>query len=208
MADFIFLDGGRIRPESGGSVIKAADYAVMREPRQVLADAREYAEGVVKDADAVYRSERERGYREGMREARQQMAEQLVSTALRCELHYRELREQTILLVMEIFNKVLQDIEPRQLVAAQVKKALGAFKGRKRVVVKVHPSRAEMLHDQLTDIMAGCPGIDLIEIKAAPHLSADELILESETGIVEASMAVQLAAIREAFQKELNPNVA
>ena len=200
MADFIFLDGGRIRPESGGSVIKAADYAALREPGQVLADARKYAEKVVKDADAVYRSERARGYREGMREARQQMAEEIASTALRCDLHYRELKEQTILLVMEIFQKVLQDIEPRQLVTAQVKKALDAFKGRKRVVIKVHPSRADLLHDQLSEIMSGCPGIDIIDIKAAPHLSSDDLILESETGIVEASMEVQLAAIREAFK--------
>ena len=185
-------------------MIKAADYAVMREPRQVLEDARNYAEGVLKDAEAVYRSERARGYQEGMRDAKQQMAEQMASTALRCELHYRELKEQTITLVMEMFKKVLRDIEPRQLIGAQVKKALDAFKGRKRVVIKVHPSKAEMLHDQLSDIMAGCPGIDIIDIKAAPHLSADDLILESETGIVEATMAVQLAAIREAFKKQLN----
>lgn len=204
MADYIFIDNGRIRPDSGARIIKAADYAVMREPRQVLAEARKQAEKIIRDSEGIFQSERVRGYQEGLREARQQMAERITTTALRCDLHYRELKEQTVTLVMEIFKKVLQEIEPRQLVAAQVKKAIDAFKGRKRLVIKVHPSKAQMLHDQLSEIVASCPGIDIIDIKAAPHLSSDDLILESETGIVEASIAVQLAAIREAFQKALN----
>jgi type III secretion protein L len=204
MAEYIFIDNARIRPASGAAVVKAADYAVICEPQQVLVEARKHAEAMIKDSEAIFRSERVRGYQEGLHEARQQMAERITATALRCDLHYRELKEQTIMLVMEIVNKVLRDIEPRQLVVAQVKKAIDTLKGRKRLVIKVHPSKAQMLHDQLSEIMTSCQGIDIIDIKAAPHLSSDDLILESETGIVEASMAVQLAAIREAFQKELN----
>jgi flagellar biosynthesis/type III secretory pathway protein FliH len=151
----------------------------------------------------VFQSEKARGLQTGLEEARQQTAGQIADAAEQIAHHFQELESQTVQLVMAVVKKVMQDIDPTELVAAQVKKALGRFKGHKRVLVKVHPTRVDLLHDALERIMADSPAANMVEIKPAFHLAQDQLIIESGTGIVDASMSVQMTAIEVALNDEL-----
>lgn len=203
MANFVFINNDHLRPAQGTRVLKAAEYAVAHEADQLLAAARRRAANIIAAAEKLFQAEKERGYQTGLEEARQQTAGQIADATTQIEQHFQELEAQSVQLVMAILKKVMQDIDPTELVTAQVKKALSRFKGRKRVVVKVHSSRADMLHDALSRIMADTPAMDLVEIKPAANLAEDQLILESDTGIVDATMSKQLTSIEAALSDEL-----
>jgi flagellar biosynthesis/type III secretory pathway protein FliH len=135
------------------------------------------------------------------------MAAEMAAAALRTERHYRTLEEETVSLVMAVVRKVLHAVEPRDLVVAQVSKALEAFRGNPRVTLKVHPQVADDLHARLSEITAKRPDIDLIDVKTTPDLASDQLIVESATGILEASIETQLEAIEKGFRQVIDlPN--
>lgn len=203
MATFVFIKNGHIRPAPGTRIIKAADYATIGPALKVYADAREKADKIVKEAKAVYQSEKQRGYQEGLRQAKQEMAQQLTTLALRTEQYHRDMEKQIVQLVMDIVKKVLQGVEPQTLVVAQVKKALSTFKGSKHLTIKANPTVSTMLKKRFANIMQDCPGIVSIDVKAVSHLESKTLIIESETGIVEASVDAQLEAIEKSIKEEL-----
>jgi type III secretion system HrpE/YscL family protein len=207
MADFILLDEGRLRPASGTRIIKKDTYAIFGQAEDILTAARTKAADILAAAEKVYQSEKLRGHAEGLEKARTEMAEEMAAAALRTEQHFRTLEEETVSLVMAVVRKVLHAIEPRALVVAQVSKALEAFKGSPRVTLKVHPQVADDLHARLSEITAKRPDIDLIDVKSAPDLDPDRLILQSATGILEATMETQLEAIEQGFRQVIDlPN--
>lgn len=207
MADFILLDEGRLRPAPGTRIIKKDTYAVFGEAETILAAARAKAAEIVAAAEKVYQTEKQRGHAEGLECARAEMAETMAAAALRTEQHFRTLEEETVSLVMAVVRKVLHAVEPQDLVVAQVSKALEAFRGSPRVTLKVHPQVADDLYARLAEIAAKRPDIDLIDVKTAPDLAPDRLILESATGILEASIETQLEAIEQGFRQVIDlPN--
>lgn len=207
MADFILLDEGRLRPAPGTRIIKKDTYAIFGQAEDILAAARAKAADMLTAAEKVYQSEKQRGYTEGLEKARAKMAEEMAAAALRTEQHFRTIEEETVSLVMAVVRKVLHAIEPRALVVAQVSKALEAFRGSPRVTLKVHPQVADDLHARLREITAKRPDIDLIDVKTTPDLAPDQLIVESATGILEASIETQLKAIEQGFRQVIDlPN--
>jgi type III secretion protein L len=205
MAKFVLLDEGRIRPAPGTRIIKKEAYAVFGEAGDILAAARAKAAEIVAAAESAHLTEKQRGYEEGIENARAEMAAEMTAAALRTERHFRKLEGETVDLVMAVVRKVLHALEPGDLVAAQVSRALGAFKGCPRVTLKVHPRAVDDLHARLAEITANRPDIDLVDIKASADLAPDRLILESATGILEASLETQLEAIEQGFRQVLEP---
>jgi type III secretion protein L len=205
MADLVFIDNGRIRPAAGTRIIKKEVYATLAQADAVLGAARSKAAEIVAAAQDTFESEKQRGHEEGLECARKEMAQQMTAAALDTERHYRDLKEETVALVMTVVKKVLKEIEPQDLIKAQVEKALETFNGSPRVTLKAHPQVADTLQKQLGAITAACPGIDFIDLQMAPDLSPETLILVSATGILEASLATQLAAIEAAFRQTLQP---
>jgi type III secretion protein L len=207
MADFILLDEGRLRPAPGTRIIKKETYAIFGEAEDILAAARAKAAEMTAAAEKVYEAEKQRGHAEGLSRARAEMAAEMAAAALRTERHFRSLEAETVSLVMAVVRKVLHAIEPEDLVVAQVSKALEAFKGCPRVTLKVHPRVVDDLYARLVEITAQRPDIDLIDVKPAPDLSPDQLILQSATGILDASLETQLDAIEQGFRQALDlPN--
>jgi len=203
MAVFFFINDGRIRAASGSGIIKAGDYGIVGQAQQVIEEARTKADQIEMQAEAVYQSEKKRGYQDGLTKARYAMAEQIMATSIRSDRHIKLLKEQIVSLVMEICKKVLHDVEPWTLIMAQVEKALQGFRGSDLVTLKVNPALADTLNQKLSMFSVIGRGIDAIQVKAVPGLKEDELILESEMGIVEATLDVQLSAIENAFRKAL-----
>lgn len=207
MANFVFIDDGRIRPAPGTRVIKAADYAAIGPAIKVFDQACTKADEIVREAKEVYQSEKERGYQQGLQEAKKEMAMEMTAMALRIDQYYRDMEQQTIRLVMEIVNKVIQGVDLKQRVVGQVKNALTPFKGCKHLTIKAGPDVADMVKRHLSEFTDMCPGIAAIDVKPVPGMPSDNIVLESGTCIVEASVDAQLEAIENAIQDELKlPN--
>jgi type III secretion protein L len=200
MANFIFLDQKHLGLTPNTQIIKAADYAVIAEVQQIIAAAQDQAAQIIKAAEAEFQAQHKKGYDQGLRQARKEMAQKITTAALHSQQYFHGLKAQTIELVMAVVKKVLQDIEPQALIVAQVTKALAAMKGASQVTLKVSPAVADTLNENLAHITKAAPDIGLIDIKTVSGMPQDDLIIESETGIVEAGLTDQLSAIEAAFR--------
>jgi type III secretion protein L len=81
------------------------------------------------------------------------------------------------------------------------------MRNQRQVTVRVAPEAVAEVQQRLTDIMADYPGITFVEVAADARLRRGGCILESELGVVDASLDVQLEALsralRSAFSRTL-----
>lgn len=63
------------------------------------------------------------------------------------------------------------------------------------------------MREQINDLLAAYPGVGYLDILADGRLARGSCILESEIGMVEASLEGQIQALRQAFQRTLGSRV-
>ncbi len=206
MGTLFFIKNGRFTPRPGQKVLKAADYALLLEAEAVLEKARQEAEAVRKAAEEAYEEEKERGHAEGLMLGKMEMADRMLDTVSK-GVDYLEGLEGTIVdLVMNAMSKVIDGFGDKERVIAVVRKALGYVRSQKRVVMRICPEDAEIVQAEMKNLLRDFPGIGILDVAPDPRLSAGACILESELGLIDASLEVQLAGIRKAFLRQLKQN--
>jgi type III secretion protein L len=84
-----------------------------------------------------------------------------------------------------------------------VHKALSVVRERGRVTIRVRPDQVGYVEEQLG---AGSGGSSrLIEVVPDPLLGSSDCVLETELGVVDASLDVQLEAIRKTLLDAVGP---
>ena len=199
MVSPIFLEKDRIKISPAIKVIKAAEHSSVLHADAVLSEARAKAEQIAKEAESAYVSEKLRGYQDGLQTAKREMAAIIAATAIKSAQYFHAIEEKTANLVLDAVRKVINGTNQSELVIGLVKRALAVMKNQKQITLKVEPVHVDALSDHLSEILRGYPQIDTVEVRGDDRLSPGELIMESEIGIVDASVEVQLAAIKEAF---------
>ncbi len=203
MDGFLVVKGGSIGVVPGKKIIRAREYAVLTEASAIIEEARREAARLLEEAKAAAHAMREEGYRRGVREGQQKIAEKMLETVQRT-VDYVASSEETICnLVINAVRRVIGEFDNRDLVVRIVRHALAMVRSQKRVVVKVAPQEREVVQKRIEDIMTQFPGIEFIEVTSDPRLPAGSCILESEMGIVDASIEVQLQAIQRALMKTI-----
>lgn len=195
--------GGLARPDPAAKIVRADDVRTLRESEEILADARREAEAIVQAARAAYEEERRRGYEDGREEAKLESAERMIENVSRTVDYFARIEDQMVELVMAAVRKIIADFDDRARVLMVVKSALAAVRTQKQMTLRVAPAQLEPVRTSLNEILAAFPGIGYLDIVGDPRLAADACILESDIGVVEASVSGQLEALRGAFRKVL-----
>lgn len=188
-----------IRPDQ--NILKAADYQLWRSAEEVLAEARRQAEQIVADAVAAREAEKERGYREGEALARMEAAERMLENIGSTIDYYEKVEAEVAELVLDCVRKIVTGFDDRERVVSTVRSALAIVRNQKQVVLRVAPDAVETVKSRMTVLLADYPGIGFIDVVADARLQEDACILETEIGIVEASIEGQIAALRAAFAR-------
>ena len=82
-----------------------------------------------------------------------------------------------------------------------VRNALSVVRKQQQVTVRVHPNQVKSVQENLNRIMAPYPNIKFMDVVPDLRLATGDCILESEIGMVEASVESQLEIIRKALTK-------
>jgi type III secretion protein L len=67
----------------------------------------------------------------------------------------------------------------------------------------VAPQHVDTIKGHVNELLAAYPGVGYLDITGDPRLTGDSCILESEIGIVEASVQSQITALRNTFKRIL-----
>lgn len=197
---FIIRDYSRLsRPEVAGKIIKAQDFWAFKDAERALADALCKQKEILSSAQDAYIAERQRGYAEGSEEAKLDQSGSMVEIVSQTVEYFGKVETRMVDLVLDAVRKVVSDFDDRQRVTTVVKNCLDLVRSQKHLSLSVHPSQVEYLRSQISELQKIYPSITQIDVHPDQKLAVDACVVETEIGIVEASLAGQVDMLREAL---------
>lgn len=188
-------------------VIRFAEVAALHEAERLIEAANAQAEAIVAQAQAAFEAERQRGYEEGTEEAKLEQAEQMIENVSRTIDYFGKVESRMVELVMQALRKIISDFSDEDRVLITVKNVLSVVRNQKQMTLRLNPNQVDMVKARVNDLLANYPGVGYLDIVADSRLKPDACILESDIGLVEASMEGQLEALKNAFTKVLGSRI-
>ncbi len=100
--------------------------------------------------------------------------------------------------VIDAVQKIVRDFDNETLVKNTVRSGLELVRSGKKLTIRVHPQMQEVVSEQLSELQKS---ISHVEVLSDGALKLDECILESDVGIVNASVELQVEALVNALRK-------
>lgn len=199
--------GGAGRIDPAARVLRAAEYLAWADAGQLMAQARARADEIIGGFQAAFEAERRRGYDEGHEAALLDQAEKMIETVGRTVEYFAGVENEMVELVMSAVRKVVDGFDDREKVMAVVRNALAVVRNQKQMTLRLNPAEVDTVRERINDLLAAYPGVGYLDILADGRLARGACILESEIGMVEASLEGQIQALRQAFQRTLGSRV-
>lgn len=194
-------------PDPAAPVLRAADYAALVQARAMLDQAGAQADAILAGARDAFEAERRRGYEDGKRQALLDQAEKMIEIVGRTVDYFAGVENEMVDLVMAAVRKVVDGFDDREKVVAVVRNALAVVRNQKQMTLRLHPDDVEVVRAGINDILAAYPGVGYLDLLPDARLARGACILESEIGMVEASLEGQIEALRGAFQRMLGSRI-
>ena len=187
------------RPEVADKVIRAKDFWAFKDVERALADALEQQQQIITSAEHAYEAEKKRGYAEGSEEAKLEQSGNMVEIVSQTVEYFGKVETQMTELVLDAVRKVVSDFDDEKQVSTVVRSCLNVLRTQKHLSMTVHPSQVDYMRNQIGVLQKIYPSIAHIEVHPDPKLGMDACVVESEIGIVEASLEGQVETLREAL---------
>jgi type III secretion protein L len=184
---------------SEGPLLRAAEFAAVVDVEAMLVRAREEAARILEEAKAEHARQREQGYRDGVEQGKAEMAEKLVATMGQSALYFAKVEQALVDVVLKAVARVIGEVDDRERVERIVRKALELLRSQSQVRVKVPPAQSEWLQSRVETLLQSFPRIQFLEVEADARLPGDGCVLETELGVIDATVQTQLRAIEKAL---------
>jgi type III secretion protein L len=195
----------RIKPgELGltpGRVMKAEEFSTAQDARGIIDQAQAEADRILAEAKDVFESERQRGFAEGQDAAKGEMAEQMIEAVGNIVEYLAAVEHDMVELVGRALERILGEIGDQEVIVRVVKNALATVRNEKHLTLRVAHDQIPVVRQRLNEILSEYPVIVDVQVVGDGRLSATSCILESEIGVIDASLDGQIAAFRRSFAK-------
>ncbi|UPA28663.1 MAG: HrpE/YscL family type III secretion apparatus protein [Verrucomicrobiota bacterium] len=166
----------------------------------LLAETEKKRQEILAEAKKYYAQEAKRGYKDGFDQGKETLAKQLAEASIKNSANIKQLENNIVGLVLKALKRILGEVDQETLMVSLARQALKAVKNQSEAILKVSPRDAGIVRSQMEKVMAD--GIvDYLEVVADSRLQPGTCILETDIGVVDASLEVQMNAITEAFKK-------
>ncbi|MCH4542818.1 HrpE/YscL family type III secretion apparatus protein [Ochrobactrum sp. POC9] len=181
-----------------GRVIKASSARAWLEGYNLLQSAKAAAEEQQAASRKAYGDSYAQGYEDGYSEGRTAATRLIQTTTARVDRYLGSLENEITSLALDIVTRVLGAFDTGNLLAQAARQALVDLRRSKYVKIAVNPAMEQAVRRELADLMANeeIP----FEIHGDPELAADACILSSDLAVIDATLKVQLEAIRTNLQ--------
>jgi type III secretion protein L len=198
------LSKDRPVPKSGQSILKAGEAADYLTALELLAELKTRGEESNRAAEEIYQKRREEGYQEGLEAGREEYADKIMDTVLSSVEYLENLEERLVKLVGEVTRKLLGEMDSRELIVRLVRQALTTVRAERKVLIRVAAREEAAVRDGLAGLLKRPDGgSDFLELVADPDLPPGSCLLESEMGVVEASLETQLRNLEKALLRRV-----
>ncbi|MDR0351574.1 MAG: HrpE/YscL family type III secretion apparatus protein [Puniceicoccales bacterium] len=177
--------------ESNAKAKKLIDEAVAKQ-NEILASAK-----------ARYEEEAKKGREDGYASGKQELADKMMEIVSKNAENFAKFESEMVGIVSKAVQRIIGEIDQKDLITNIVKTAVKNIKNQKQAVLKVSAAEAQTIRDRLDEILVNGDGIKYLEISADSRLKRGTCVIETEIGVVDASLDVQMEAITKAITKAL-----
>jgi type III secretion protein L len=203
MGTMFRLNDDSIQPAAGTRLIKSAELGQLFEASALLEAAREKAARMEKAALEAYEEKKLEGYRDGLEEGKLEHAEKMMETIISSVEFIEGIESTLVNVVTQSIRKIIGEMGDRERIVAIVRNALNVVRGQQKVTVRVSPADEEAVLQAMAAMTSSASGSSFLTVIADVRLEKDSCILESELGVVDASLSTQLKALENAFMSKI-----
>jgi type III secretion protein L len=201
MAALFLLDGANVLLAPGGKLLKAPEASAFLGALELAGELRARAEERARAADEAAKARQEAGYLEGLAAGRDEYAMKIMDTVMASVEYLERLEGDLAGIVEEAVRKIIGEMPPGDVAVGLVKKALTTMRDDRRVLVRTSPADEPFVREALLGPAAG--GSAFLDVRADGRLERGQCVLESELGVVEASLESQLRNLSEALKSRV-----
>ncbi|KVV01256.1 MULTISPECIES: HrpE/YscL family type III secretion apparatus protein [Pseudomonas] len=203
MLPFIEIKSDQVLLAPDQVLLRSADYQGYLTANQLVELARERAQAIEQGAHDVYQQQKALGWQAGVEQARIQQATLIQETLVQCNQYYRQVEQQMSEVVLQAVRKILKQYDNTELALSVTREALSLVSNQKHVILHVQPEQVVAMREQVSQVLKDFPEVGYVEVVADARLDQGGCILETEIGIIDASVDGQLAALGLALKKPL-----
>jgi type III secretion protein L len=186
-------------PHADDKIIRSEDFWAYQHACEILEEGMHKHEQLVHAGEDAYRQAQERGYETGLEAARVEHSRFMMATIHQTVSYLNGIEMQLADVVLAGMRRLLSDFSDKQKVMAVVKTILAEVRNQKQIALKVNPEMVSQLQGELQRIQELYPMVSHIEVLAGAELGMDACIVETEIGIVQASITGQLRALHQSL---------
>ena len=198
MSNFIKIKQLETDLKSGERIIKAKDYADFVKIKVLVREMEHEKKKNELDATQALLKAVKNGIKQGEEESNRQLSEKMLQASSTVVRQLAKAEKDLANVVINAVRKIIDDYDNDKLALAMVKNGLKLVCKSQRVVVRVNPEKMDML---MQGLMSLEHNIDFLEIMPDTNLPIGDCVLESDIGIVRASVEEQLSYIETSIKK-------
>lgn len=202
MVSFVEIKTDNLQLAPGLKVLKAKDYASYLDSQHLVEAANSKAESIIANAQQAYETEKQRGYQDGLAQAKIENAQTMVETLARCNDYYQQVEEKMTGVVLEAVRKIIDTFDDVDTTVSVVREALQLVSNQKQVILHVHPEQVVEVREKVAGVLSDFPEVGYVDVVADARLKNGGCILETEVGIIDASIDGQLHALKQAIDRK------
>lgn len=188
-------------------ILRAADVQAWTDAQGLLERARADADRIRAEALAAFEAEKLKGFEEGLAQAQLEQTERMIDNASRMVDFFASVEQRMVGLVMDAVRRIIAEYDDAERVMAVVRSGLNVLRNQKQLTLRLAPEHAESVRGRASELLQQFPGVGMVDIVSDSRLKGDAAILESDIGVVEASIEMQLQALEQGFKKMLGNRV-
>lgn len=204
MVSFVEIKTDNLQLAPGLKVLKAKDYVSYLDSQHLVEAANSKADSIIAKAQQAYETEKQRGYQDGLEQAKIENAQAMVATLARCNEYYLQVEYKMMNVVLDAVRKIIDTFDDVDTTISVVREALQLVSNQKQVILHVHPEQVVDVREKVAGVLSDFPEVGYVDVVADARLKNGGCILETEVGIIDASIDGQIQALKQAMVKQLS----
>ncbi|MDR2451625.1 MAG: HrpE/YscL family type III secretion apparatus protein [Candidatus Accumulibacter sp.] len=195
----------RFSPTPGQSLIKADEAAAFFAAEKLLGIAQEEERRVAALAEEIYQKRHEEGYQDGIMAGKLEYSAKILETVMSSVEYLENLETSIVRIVGEVTRKLIGEMDREEVIVRLVRQALNSVRSERKVLIRVAARDEATVRRDLAALLQQRDGgaAGFLDILADPELSPGSCILESEMGVIEASLETQLKNMERTLLKHV-----
>jgi type III secretion protein L len=202
---FTLIESGKVHPASSKKVIKSEDFSTLLSASDLLEKARSDIDNAREKAESEARDLKKKGYDDGYQEGLTQLNEQILGL----ENEKKRLRHEMNQLILPLALKAAKKLVAGELkthpetIVNIVLQAIAPVMQNHRITIYVNKADKEILEAEKPQLKEKLDQIESLVIRDRDDISPGGCMIETESGIINATIENQWRGIESAFDRYL-----